>query len=464
MDPNQPNRPPPTQLQPPGFQTGQHDIPVYGGGLQHYSQPGQPQQQQQQQQQHQQQQQPQQFVPYGLPQPPHLGGPAPFQVGPSAQQKQFGVGPIPHYGSPSPYGPPRPAPPQSQAGLPLGAHQFDPRLTANSPAHHLLNLSLPQQSLPQQQQQQPAPSAYAPRAQLPPQQHQHQHSPSLSARGERGADDDYVPEADDDDRGAAALLAQVANQHNQAQQGVAPPRRESSARSGGSRWTQEEDDKLVEAIKEDPPLNWSQIGEKLGKRSQVCGQRWYNHLSDLYPAVKRVEPNGKVPRGMIYKEAGSSDSEPEEASSPEPVEKVTRGPLRRWAGEDDESLKVAYAKHGGETEAAWQAIATDVGHNRTWRACRQRWNTHHKPAEEEEEEEEEFLVEGEGGVEGDLQVEGGEQVEGDDDFEMEDDDEVEADADWDEDSKGPAPKAKRTAASRVRPKAPGVKGKHTFTR
>lgn len=40
----------------------------------------------------------------------------------------------------------------------------------------------------------------------------------------------------------------------------------------------------------------------MGKRSQVCGQRWYNHLAETAPHVKRVEPTGKVPRGMIYKE------------------------------------------------------------------------------------------------------------------------------------------------------------------
>lgn len=194
-------------------------------------------------------------------------------------------------------GQPLPLPQQIHQQYPgQHANQFDQR---NSPHQQLLNAVAGAG----------VPSAYAPASHLQHQQQQHQqHSPPLGGgRGLRATDDDYVP--DDDDHGAAALLAQVANHAaNHHAAGPAPPAaaaplaRRESTRAGGSRWTAEEDATLIEAIKETPPLTWTQIGDKLGKRSQVCGQRWYNHLAETAPHVKRVEPTGKVPRGMIYKE------------------------------------------------------------------------------------------------------------------------------------------------------------------
>ena len=53
--------------------------------------------------------------------------------------------------------------------------------------------------------------------------------------------------------------------------------------------------------------------------------------------------------------------------------------LRRWKGEDDENLKKACEKYAADLDNNWEKIAEEVGHGRTWRACRERWNKTLKP-------------------------------------------------------------------------------------
>ncbi|GAA5941210.1 uncharacterized protein JCM15063_006402 [Sporobolomyces koalae] len=53
-----------------------------------------------------------------------------------------------------------------------------------------------------------------------------------------------------------------------------------SGRKKGSRvrWTPAEDERLVELIKEEPPLTWTQMGERLGRPGAGCAMRWYNFI------------------------------------------------------------------------------------------------------------------------------------------------------------------------------------------
>ncbi|GAA6039520.1 hypothetical protein JCM8097_008364 [Rhodosporidiobolus ruineniae] len=46
------------------------------------------------------------------------------------------------------------------------------------------------------------------------------------------------------------------------------------------RWTPAEDADLVRLVKEVPPLTWTQIGERMGRKGSGCGMRWYKVLRD----------------------------------------------------------------------------------------------------------------------------------------------------------------------------------------
>lgn len=65
-----------------------------------------------------------------------------------------------------------------------------------------------------------------------------------------------------------------------------PPRSPRPVRAASSRWTPEEDEQLINLVKEEPALSWNTIGEKLNKRGQVCGQRWYNFLAEFNPGER----------------------------------------------------------------------------------------------------------------------------------------------------------------------------------
>lgn len=82
----------------------------------------------------------------------------------------------------------------------------------------------------------------------------------------RNLDDD-----DDDDASVVEALGSDA----------LPPRSPRPVRAASSRWTPEEDAQLIELVSQEPALTWNAIGDKLGKRGQLCGQRWYNFLAEF---------------------------------------------------------------------------------------------------------------------------------------------------------------------------------------
>ncbi|KAM0787318.1 hypothetical protein ACM66B_007091 [Microbotryomycetes sp. NB124-2] len=265
-----------------------------------------------------------------------------------------------------------------------------------------------------QQDTQPAATATSTKPRVPPKRA----TKRKRQQDQDTSDDDYPEEAD---WSAAVGPTEVSE--------TGRPVRHASAR-----WTAEEDEQLIEYVKKDPPLSWTEIGEKLGKRGQVAGQRWYNVLSvrEENQDVKRVEPNGRVPKGMIIKEDGSEDEDyefeqPEE--EPLPVDpnappKVKRN-LRRWKGEDDEKLKELVEKYADNLDESWEKIAQEIGHDRTWKACRGRYDKTIKPPTEEEEQvldellddEDNILVEDQLGEEDD-DYKGGDDAEADVEYDV----------------------------------------------
>ncbi|KAK4048638.1 C2H2-type domain-containing protein [Microbotryomycetes sp. JL201] len=169
-------------------------------------------------------------------------------------------------------------------------------------------------------------------------------------------------------------------------------------RQSASRWTAEEDDQLIEFVKVSPPLSWTEIGEKLGKRGQVAGQRWYNVLKEREEnkGIERVEPGGgKPPKGMVIRDEVSDDDdyimELQEDLSVQPTDTnqapKQRRNLRRWKGEDDDKLKELVEKYADKLDESWEKIAEEIGHDRSWRACRERYNKTIKPPTEGDDDE-----------------------------------------------------------------------------
>lgn len=51
------------------------------------------------------------------------------------------------------------------------------------------------------------------------------------------------------------------------------------------RWSAQEDSELIKLIREEPPLTWLQMGQRLNRPGQGCAMRWYNFIR------KTVEKN-----------------------------------------------------------------------------------------------------------------------------------------------------------------------------
>ncbi|GAA5991834.1 hypothetical protein JCM11641_002119, partial [Rhodosporidiobolus odoratus] len=58
----------------------------------------------------------------------------------------------------------------------------------------------------------------------------------------------------------------------------APSTRPTSGPGSRQRWTPAEDAELVKLVKQVPPLTWTEIGEKMGRKGGGCGMRWYKVL------------------------------------------------------------------------------------------------------------------------------------------------------------------------------------------
>jgi hypothetical protein len=63
-------------------------------------------------------------------------------------------------------------------------------------------------------------------------------------------------------------------------------------------WTKEEDEKIIELVKELGAKQWSKIAMQLpGRIGKQCRERWYNHLN---PDIKREEWScDEVGRGAV---------------------------------------------------------------------------------------------------------------------------------------------------------------------
>ncbi|GAA5908627.1 uncharacterized protein JCM6883_005607 [Sporobolomyces salmoneus] len=89
------------------------------------------------------------------------------------------------------------------------------------------------------------------------------------------------------------------------------------------RWSTEEDAILVKLIKEEPPLTWTQMGERMGRPGAGCAMRWYNFIRQQVGGAEAEELSKKMrgPTGSSKVRGTEEDQEqeydPEDAVLPE---------------------------------------------------------------------------------------------------------------------------------------------------
>ncbi|GJN94020.1 hypothetical protein Rhopal_007083-T1 [Rhodotorula paludigena] len=64
----------------------------------------------------------------------------------------------------------------------------------------------------------------------------------------------------------------------------APAQRPGRGPGSRARWTPQEDQTLVDLVRIDPPLTWTEIGKRMGRPGTGCGMRWYKFLRDKVAA------------------------------------------------------------------------------------------------------------------------------------------------------------------------------------
>ncbi|GAA5830420.1 hypothetical protein JCM3766R1_002710 [Sporobolomyces carnicolor] len=60
------------------------------------------------------------------------------------------------------------------------------------------------------------------------------------------------------------------------------------------RWTAQEDEILINLIKEEPPLTWTQMGERMGRPGAGCAMRWYNFIRQQVGEAEAFELSMKM--------------------------------------------------------------------------------------------------------------------------------------------------------------------------
>lgn len=100
------------------------------------------------------------------------------------------------------------------------------------------------------------------------------------------------------------------------------------------RWSNEEDEKLKEAIRIYKLPNWSLIAKHVGTRNaKLCYQRWRHNLR---PEIKSVRKG-------------------------------------KWSIDEDERLRQLVSKHKCMNERAWDVVSEGMGFTRNSIQCRDRW-------------------------------------------------------------------------------------------
>ncbi|GAA5962709.1 hypothetical protein JCM3765_006174 [Sporobolomyces pararoseus] len=96
-------------------------------------------------------------------------------------------------------------------------------------------------------------------------------------------------------------------------------RRNSTTISSGIRvrWSSQEDLELIKLIKEEPPLTWQQMGDRLGRPGAGCAMRWYNFIRQSVGKTLADELSNKI-RGTRTTTNASSSDQPSLTPPPPP--------------------------------------------------------------------------------------------------------------------------------------------------
>ncbi|GAA5943064.1 hypothetical protein JCM1841_006468 [Sporobolomyces salmonicolor] len=114
------------------------------------------------------------------------------------------------------------------------------------------------------------------------------------------------------------------------------------------RWTPQEDARLIELVKEEPPLTWTQIGERMGRAGAGCAMRWYNFVRkgvgeaeavalEARKSTQSQEPTSDAdaegeadsvsnPDATLSRNDERSDSVPPQPMQPNPVDDLADAP------------------------------------------------------------------------------------------------------------------------------------------
>ncbi|KAI9299648.1 Homeodomain-like protein [Cunninghamella echinulata] len=149
------------------------------------------------------------------------------------------------------------------------------------------------------------------------------------------------------------------------------------------RWTPEEDNLLIEAVKEFGPHKWSLIASRIENRTPVqCSSRWHGVLDSanvrkgrwlpeedeaLTEAVKKYGNKSVLPWNKIAQHIPNRTSIQCQARWTEALDDTVR--KGRWKKEEDEMLKEGVARFG----CCWIRVSSMI-YGRTQRQCRTRWN------------------------------------------------------------------------------------------
>lgn len=118
---------------------------------------------------------------------------------------------------------------------------------------------------------------------------------------------------------------------------IPPPTKRCKIKSkrGIRRWTNEEDEKLKEAVRIYKLPNWSLIAKHVGTRTpKLCYQRWRHNVRPEIMSTKKG----------------------------------------RWSKEEDERLRQLVSNHACINEHTWDVVSEGMGFTRNSIQCRERWH------------------------------------------------------------------------------------------
>ncbi|GAA6020711.1 hypothetical protein JCM11491_000524 [Sporobolomyces phaffii] len=118
------------------------------------------------------------------------------------------------------------------------------------------------------------------------------------------------------------------------------------------RWTPAEDEELVKLIKEEPPLTWTQMGERLGRPGAGCAMRWYNFVRQQVGEAEADELSNKI-RGKVGNAPHARVNPQNEQELPAEEDELTED----GAGEDEQ-----VGRQGIQQALARDAIAASDAH------------------------------------------------------------------------------------------------------